>query len=369
MHIDPVSSPNGISDWRLDMSTIARLRLIIILTIVSVFFQGCQVVPLLIGNLAWCKYKDSLPVERREQLWKYSKNILLDLSRGELDKVYQLSHPLVQKQSTKRDLAAVVELMNQLGSLEGVNQAKLKDIIELRVRPIPQEIRPISCRAPKSSDVNTVLVFPNVDKTIMVIVDIPGHTLDRVAYFYLVEQGETLQWVAFDIHANDNNGKDAEHYYKLAQKWEARATQYPAIVAFYTARYFSDAGRNMQTSLGIETAQAQEQFQNNGQLEDELKWKINNTEYTVFDIGVVENKDGLLHYFRYLSKQPSKEKKLRTEAQRLMDYVGEHFPEVLTEFDQFAFEAYADLPTASHQQIPLGHVIFDSEKKFVKEEH
>ncbi len=316
---------------------------------------GCSGGAINVGPYAVsCNDWDQLKPSDQEAIKSSALDVLKKLSKGETKEVLENSHPLFKNSATQEQFDKAVE--NIRPRLTQADRANLIDGRLLTLTSVTNQSVDTVCgvvdpNAPAYLKVRAFSSGSGVQKVAITMFEIPSQPLKWVASLQMSEQEGRYKFVRIDINTAGYNGKDSHYYARIAEGWFTNKRLFPAYVAFSMALNLSQRGSTLQTSAQIKYSGRVADLEKNDDVKSELKtWKVEDINYEIYRIGLIETLNDVSIWVHYISRQPLGETTTTKEASKLMEYLKQKYPELAEEFEFVVFQAFSEPPNDPNRQ-------------------
>ena len=176
-------------------------------------------------------------------------------------------------------------------------------------------------------------------------------------------ENDEYKLTSIEINTNSINGKDANYYSKIANKWAEEESKLPQLIALSMAYRLSYLGRGTSTSLSLNVIDTLQKLQKNTDLISEMKiWNVNDTIFDIVNIDFLETQNDVTPNIIYISNVVLGEDSTRKEVEILFEYFKNKYPNLVKEFGKFMFTAYEEYPAIRTKQYKYFRVLMNEEE-------
>ncbi|MEW6360294.1 MAG: hypothetical protein AB1696_28430 [Planctomycetota bacterium] len=280
-----------------------------------------------------------LPAEQQKEVKAYCLKVLAQIQDGKHDDLWEQTHPVLRQGVQKAAFVAAAKAM----------QPRVPKTAPLSVDWGWRIVRPkgateVVCRSSLdgSPDHYCVRGPECVRGFIIAVISVKTAPTARSAVILLCREGGALRLAGLSLVDTTYQGKDARHYEKIGRKWLASGKALSAHVALTLAVYLDSLGPNLISSDALRLRRDFAAMRTQDQLAP--TWTVGNEEFRVFRVGIITTLTDIPPHISYVSRVPLGEETSRSEAEKLMGYAMDTFPELFEEFPTVLFEATERLP-------------------------
>ncbi len=318
-------------------------------TLFSIAGCGASVGPF----VTHCKDWDDLTTEEQNTIETTSKEILQNISEGNFDEIWSLTHTSLQRELTKEQFTTAMEdvqvrlnetveeelVDGRLVTIEGAKSATMNVICGLIPVEEPSHLR--------------VQVQVPTRKAAIAILKVPGEPIERTVSIQLAEENGIYKITGLNISTAVYGGKDADYYAEVGEKWIDEGKYLSGYLAYALAQNLSYRGNFLQTGQNIIISEKFASLNEDERVQNSLRnWQVNGENYQIVRVGLIETMNDISPHIAYVSNKKLDKEEVSAEARQLMQYIQTKYPELKEEFDAVLFEAFSEMPTDPNKSYP-----------------
>lgn len=291
---------------------------------------------------------------------KSSQKYLVKLANNDLEGFWDLCHSKFKASTPFVSFKEIGKII--AGMIQDIDNVKFIDAKRV-VYTIEPASNQFSTGGSLDKENGTYLQFytlAGIKNQALSIYNIDNKPLSKAITIKLgLENGE-YKLTSIEINTNSINGKDANYYLKIANKWAAKESKLPQFIAMNMAYRLSYLGRGTSTRLSLQVMDTLQKLQKNTALISEIKkWNVNDSIFDIINVDFLETQSDITPNIIYISKVELSEERTRKEVEILFDYFNDKYPDLVKKFGMFMFTAYEEYPAIRTKQYKYFRVIMN----------
>jgi hypothetical protein len=272
---------------------------------------------------------DDLDKKDKERIKQSSDNYIRKLVQNDVEGFYELCHPKFKEQTpfiAFKEIGGIIA--NMISSNENVEFIDAKKVVYTE----PPQISKFSTGGSIDKNDPSYLQFytlAGIENQSISLFKVNRKPISKMITMKFGFEEDEYKLTSFDINSCSVNGKDAQYYINIANKWENEESGFPKFMALNMAYRLSYLGQGTSTTTMIELTEKLQTLQKNTDLVNEVKkWDINDSIYDVFNVDFIETQSDITPNVIYLSKVELGENSTEDEVKHLFKYFTDKYPEL-----------------------------------------
>lgn len=327
----------------------------ILLTTIVISIVGCGTITSPEANTPNCQNWDDISPETQNTIQTTAFTILQNLANGQLDRVWEAAHPFLQEAITQQ---AFIKNMEEIESYlpSDISDAKFIDgrLITLTTEETSKTFN-VVCGSESIDDLSylKVKITVPVETTVVAMIYVPDEQVGRTLSLKLAEDNNQFKIFGIDFTSTQYKNKEAMYYAELGEQWLAEDRTLSGYIASILALNLSYLSTFLQDGENARLSEMVMPLSEDLSIQSKYStWRVGDTVYNIHYVGLIVTFNDIFPHIMYISYTDLTEETTPPEAELLLEYLNQNYPELGTIFDGVLFEAYQKAPTDPNKNYP-----------------
>lgn len=306
---------------------------------------------------AECLDRNEISKTEKAIIEKSALDIIKNIKNKEADQLWQKSHPVLKNQvSLVQSKPSVLQASAQLND---ITHATILDERLIKITGVETASTTIFCGSVNANDPSHLKVQALVGNTDIAIIQIQisSEPFNQLVSLQLAKNNNEYRLLRFDINSNTYHGKNGIYYHDLSRRYIHQDKYVEAYIYAQAALFLNNTSSFLQSWQTEQISNDLKKVWVNQKLKNALNiWQIGKNQYQIISIGLISTQNDLSVYVKFIAKNGLQKEQVQQDAEQMMAYMKEKYPNLRQEFRSVLFEASETLPVDKSTIYPVYRV-------------